>query len=63
MTCSCCITDNSVILHTLFSGEFELTPEEEALKPQYQAEWDKLKNPVSEATISTTVSKPRKKRA
>lgn len=48
MTHTCCGANNDLILHTLFSGLFELTPEEEALKPQYQAEWDALQRAAAE---------------
>jgi hypothetical protein len=37
------------ILHTLFAGEVVLTPEEEALKSEYQAEWDALQAGSPEA--------------
>ena len=47
MSHTCCGGTDPQILHTLFSGEYELTPEEEALKPQYQAEWDALQAPAS----------------
>jgi len=48
MDCNCCGNTDPQILHTLFSGEYVLTAEEEALKPQYQAEWDQLQAELTE---------------